>query len=46
MFCDRNGLNLEVETLQAVACIIELAAGNVSEKELSDWIQIRAKRFR
>ena len=46
MFCDRNGFELRVERPQAVACIVELAAGNVSEEELSNWIQIRAKRFR
>ena len=46
MFCDRNGFGLEVERSQAVACIVELAAGNVAESELSEWIQIRAKRFR
>ena len=46
MFCDRNGYELQVDTSQAVACIVELAAGNVSEAELSQWIQNRAKGFR
>jgi death-on-curing protein len=45
MFCDRNGYELLVDTSQAVACIVELAAGNVSEAELSHWIQSRAKEF-
>jgi len=46
MFCDRNGYELQVDTSQAVACIVELAAGNVSEAELSQWIQNRARGFR
>ena len=46
MFCDRNGYELQVDTSQAVACIVELAAGNVSEAELSQWIQNRAREFR
>ena len=46
LFCDRNGYDLNVDKSQAVACIVELAAGNVSESELSEWIQLRAKRFR
>lgn len=45
MFCDRNGYELQVDTSQAVACIVELAAGNVSEAELSQWIQNRAREF-
>lgn len=46
MFCDRNGYELHVDKAQAVACIVELAAGNVTEEELTDWIRLRIKEFR
>jgi death-on-curing protein len=42
LFLELNGFDLEVE--DAVRTIMALAAGNVSEKVLAEWIRARIKR--
>jgi death-on-curing protein len=43
VFCDLNGYDLEVLTSDAVGTIVALAAGELSEQQLSVWIADRAK---
>jgi death-on-curing protein len=42
LFLELNGFDLEVE--DAVRTIMALAAGNVSQKVLAEWIRARIKR--
>ncbi len=42
LFLELNGFDLEVE--DAVRTILELAAGDLSEKALAEWIRARIKR--
>jgi death-on-curing protein len=44
LFLELNGFDLEVEDADAVRTIMDLAAGNVSEKVLAEWIRARIKR--
>jgi death-on-curing protein len=44
LFLELNGFDLEVEDADAVRTILDLAAGNLSEKALAEWIRARMKR--
>lgn len=44
LFLDLNGFDLEVEEADAVETILDLAAGNLSEKALVEWIRARITR--
>lgn len=44
LFLELNGFELEVEEVDAVKTIMELAAGNLSENALTVWIRARIKR--
>ena len=44
LFLELNGFEFEVEAADAVKTILELAAGNLSEKDLAEWIRARTKR--
>ncbi len=39
VFLAINGWRLRAEPLNAITTVLSLAAGNLSEKELADWIQ-------
>lgn len=39
VFCDLNGYELKVETNDAVEFIQSLAAGDISESQLADWLR-------
>lgn len=41
VFLARNGFTLEVEPIEAIRVIFALAAGEVSEEELANWIRSR-----
>lgn len=42
LFLDANGLDLAVEQINAIDTILALAAGDVSEAALTDWIRAHA----
>lgn len=44
VFCDLNGYDLALGTDEAVATIQSLAAGNITEEQLSDWIRANTKQ--
>lgn len=44
LFCDLNGYDLNPQTADAVQTIVKVAAGELSEMELADWINARAIR--
>jgi death on curing protein len=44
LFLELNGFDLAVEEADAVKIILELAAGNVSEKALAEWIRAGMNR--
>ena len=43
-FCDLNGFELSVPTVEAVDAILLVASGQFPEPELADWIRERATR--
>jgi len=43
LFLELNGFDFEVDEADAVKTILGLAAGNLSEKALADWIRARTK---
>jgi len=43
IFCDLNGYELIAETDEAVEFIQSLAAGDVSEPQLTDWIRVHIR---
>lgn len=43
LFCDLNEYEFMVDTDEAVKCIQALAAGDVSEPQLKEWIRSHAK---
>jgi death on curing protein len=44
-FLDRNGIELTASNAEAVATIMGLAAGEVSETELAQWIATHSRRM-
>jgi death on curing protein len=44
LFLELNGFELAVEEADAVKTILDLAAGKLSEKGLTEWIRARMKR--
>jgi death on curing protein len=44
LFLDLNGFQFEVDDIDAVKTIMDLAARNLSEKSLAQWIRSRIKR--
>jgi death on curing protein len=46
LFLKLNGFELHVEEANAVKTIMDVAAGNLSEKALAEWIRSRTKRRR
>jgi death-on-curing protein len=44
LFLELNGFDLEVDEADAVKIILDLAAGNLSEEALADWIRARITR--
>ncbi|HXM61186.1 MAG TPA: type II toxin-antitoxin system death-on-curing family toxin [Terriglobales bacterium] len=44
LFLELNGFDFEVDEANAVKTILDLAAGNFSEKALAEWIRARIKR--
>jgi len=44
LFLELNAFDLEVEEADAVRTILDLAAGNLTEKALAEWIRARIKR--
>ena len=44
VFCDLNGYDLALGTDEAVATIQSLAAGHITEVQLSDWIRANTKQ--
>jgi death-on-curing protein len=44
LFLELNGFDLEVDEADAVKTIVDLAAGNLSEEALADWIRARITR--
>jgi len=44
LFLELNGFDLAVEEADAVKTILELAAGNLTEKALAEWIRAGIKR--
>ena len=44
LFLELNGFQFEVDDIDAVKTIMDLAAGNLSEKSLAQWIRSRIKR--
>jgi death-on-curing protein len=44
LFLDLNGLELRVEQAEAIQTILQLAAGKLSEPELSRWIRNHVRR--
>jgi death-on-curing protein len=41
-FLDRNGIELQATNAEALSAIIRLAAGDLTEAELTDWIERHA----
>ncbi len=46
LFLELNGFDFDVDEADAVKTILELAAGNLTEKALAEWIRARMKRRR
>ena len=46
LFLELNGFELEVEEVNAVKTIVDLAAGNLTVKALAEWIRARITRRR
>ncbi|HEV8048431.1 MAG TPA: type II toxin-antitoxin system death-on-curing family toxin [Terriglobales bacterium] len=44
LFLELNGLEFKVEEVDAVKTIIDVAAGNLNEKALAEWIRARIRR--
>jgi death-on-curing protein len=44
LFLELNGFELETEEVSAVKTMLDLAAGNLSEKGLAEWIRARITR--
>jgi death-on-curing protein len=44
LFLELNGFDLEVDEADAVKTILDLAAGDLSEKALAEWIRARITR--
>ena len=44
LFLELNAFDLEVEEADAVRTILDLAAGNLTEKALAEWIRAQIKR--
>jgi death-on-curing protein len=44
LFLELNGFAFEVEGVDAVKAMVDLAAGLLSEKALAEWIRVRIKR--
>jgi death-on-curing protein len=44
LFLELNGFEFEVEEVNAVKTMVDLAAGNFSEKALAEWIRGRMTR--
>jgi death-on-curing protein len=44
LFLELNVFDLEVEEADAVRTILDLAAGNLTEKALAEWIRAQIKR--
>ena len=44
LFLERNGHSLEATDAEVVATILALAAGELSESKLKDWIQARLRK--
>jgi death on curing protein len=44
LFLELNGFDLEVNEADAVKTILDLAAGNLTENALAEWIRARMKR--
>jgi death-on-curing protein len=46
LFLELNGFELHVEEANAVKTILDVAAGNLSEKALAEWIRARKRHRR
>lgn len=46
LFLELNGFDFDVDEADAVKTILDLAAGNLTEKALAEWIRARMKRRR
>ena len=46
LFLELNGFELRVEEVDAVKTMLDLAAGNLSEKTLAKWIRARMTRHK
>ena len=46
LFLELNRFDFEVDDADAVQTILDLAAGNLTEKALAEWIRARMKRRR
>ena len=44
LFLQLNGFEFEVQEVDAVKTIVDLAAGNLSEKAFAEWIRARTTR--
>jgi len=44
LFLELNGFELDVEEVNAVKTMVDLAAGNLTEKALAEWIRARITR--
>ena len=44
VFCDLNNFDLNVDFADAVETVITVAAGQMPEKELAQWIRDRARQ--
>jgi prophage maintenance system killer protein len=44
LFLELNGFDFDVDEADAVKTILDLAAGNLTEKALTEWIRARMKR--
>jgi death on curing protein len=44
LFLELNGFDFDVDETDAVKTILDLAAGNLSEKALAEWIRARITR--
>lgn len=44
LFLELNGFEFELERVNAATTIVNLAAGNLSEKDLTEWIRAGMKR--
>ena len=46
LFLDMKGYNLEVEQADAIQTILKVAAGKISESQLTAWIRTHVRRAR